>query len=168
MPYSPRRRAGVIGEGIVVGLVGAAVVALWFLVYDLAHGTPLRTPTLLGAALFEGATLSPEAARASLVLSYSVVHLVAFVVFGLVLAGLFALADREPVVLFGAFMLLCCLQVAAVALLNVMAQWALEPIPWWAILAGNLLATAGMLGVLLPRHRAAWRPWMGRHDPLDA
>jgi hypothetical protein len=164
MPYSPRRRAGVIGEGIVVGLVGAAVVALWFLVYDLAHGTPLRTPTLLGAALFEGATLSPEAARASLVLSYSVVHLVAFVVFGLVLAGLFA----QPVVLFGAFMLLCCLQVAAVALLNVMAQWALEPIPWWAILAGNLLATAGMLGELLPRHRAAWRPWVGRHDPLDA
>lgn len=167
MPQSQRRTSGVIGEGIVAGLVGAAVVALWYLAYDLAHGAPLRTPTLLGGVLFGGAVSAPESAQPALVLAYSAVHLVAFALFGTALAGLFALADREPVVLFGVFMLLCCLQVAFVFLLRVMAEWALEPIPWWSILAANLLATAGMLAVLLPRHRAAWRPWTGRRDPLD-
>lgn len=169
MPHTTQRRTtGVIGEGIVVGLIGAAVVALWFLAYDLAYGAPLRTPTLLGAVLFEGATSSPEGARTMLVLAYSGIHLLLFAGLGVALAGLFALADREPAVLFGAFMLLCCLQVAFVALLRIMAEWALEPIPMWTILTGNILATAGMLAVLLPRHRAAWHPWMGRRDPLDA
>lgn len=167
MPQSQRRTTGVIGEGIMAGLVGAVVVALWYLAYDFTHGMPLRTPTLLGGVLFEGAVSAPAAAQPSLVLAYSAVHLAAFTLFGIGLAGLFALADREPIVLFGVFMLLCCLQVAFVVLLRVLAEWALEPIPWWSILVANLLATAGMLAVLLPRHRAAWRPWTGRRDPLE-
>jgi hypothetical protein len=167
MARSQRRTTGVIGEGIVAGLVGAAVVALWYLAHDFAHGMPLRTPTLLGGILFEGLMSVPETPQPSLVLAYSAVHLAAFALFGIGLAGLFALADREPIVLFGVFMLLCCLQVAFVVLLRVLAEWALEPIPWWTILVANLLATAGMLAVLLPRHRAAWRPWTGRRDPLD-
>ena len=167
MAQAQRRATGVIGEGIVAGLVGAAVVALWYLAYDFAHGMPLRTPTLLGGVLFRGAASAPDAAEPSLVLAYSAVHLATFALFGIGLAGLFALADREPMVLFGVFMLLCCLQVAFIVLLRALAEWAFEPIPWWSILVANLLATAGMLAVLLPRHRAAWRPWTGRRDPLD-
>ena len=33
------------------GLIGAAVVALWFLALDWIQGEPLRTPELLGSAL---------------------------------------------------------------------------------------------------------------------
>ena len=43
-------------EGIIAGLIGAAVVAVWFLIYDAARGRPLRTPALLGAATFQGVT----------------------------------------------------------------------------------------------------------------
>ena len=39
-------------DGIVAGIVGAATIALWFLVLDTIGGQPLRTPSLLGTALF--------------------------------------------------------------------------------------------------------------------
>jgi hypothetical protein len=163
-----RQRMGVLGEGVLVGLVGAGIVAAWFLVYDVVQGAPFRTPSLLGAALFEGAAGGAAGGVSlPLVLKYTLVHVLAFMDFGWVVAGLFAMADREPVVLFGAFMLLCCFQVAFVALLKITAEWALEPIPWWAILIGNFLATIGMLTVLFPRHAAAWRPWLKRRDPLE-
>lgn len=163
-----RQRMGVLAEGVLVGLVGAGVVAAWFLVYDIVHGVPFRTPSLLGAILFDGAA-SGAAGDVSLplVLKYTLVHVLAFIAFGWAVSGVFAMADREPVVLFGAFMLLCCFQVAFIALLKIIAEWALEPIPWWAILIGNFLATAGMLAVLFPRHAPAWRPWLKRRDPLE-
>ena len=41
-------------EGIIAGLIGAALVAVWFLIYDVARGRPFRTPSLLGMAAFEG------------------------------------------------------------------------------------------------------------------
>ena len=42
----------VLKEGIVAGLIGAAAVAVWFFVFDLARGRPLLTPGLLGALVF--------------------------------------------------------------------------------------------------------------------
>ena len=44
----------VIREGVAAGLIGAAVVALWFLVLDSVVGRPLYTPAALGSALLYG------------------------------------------------------------------------------------------------------------------
>ena len=49
-------------DGSIAGIFGAAVVALFFLAVDLAEGVPLRTPGLLGTALFLGRSLPPDAA----------------------------------------------------------------------------------------------------------
>jgi hypothetical protein len=150
-----------VREGIWGGLLGAVVVALWFLAYDTAAGAPLRTPALLGAALFQGLR-DPAALHATvpLVLQYTIVHGAAFVAFGLAAAGLLALADREPRVLFGFVMLFCCFEVFFAALLTILAEWLLEAVPWWTILAGNLLAAVVMLGYFFREHRVAWREFM--------
>lgn len=147
----------VFREGLMAGLAGAAAVAGWFLIYDVAAGVPLRTPALLGAALFHG--LRDPAAlviTAPLVLTYTVVHGLAFMAFGWATAGLLALADREPRLLFGLFMLFCCFEVFFVALVMILAEWLLEALAPWAILTGNLLAALVMLGVLFRSHRMAW------------
>jgi hypothetical protein len=151
----------VVREGSAGGLLGGAVVALWFLAYDAAAGVPLRTPALLGAALFHG--LREPALlviTAPLVLQYTVVHGVAFVLFGLAAAGLLALADREPRLLFVLVMLFCCFEVFFAALVAVLAEWLLEAVPWWTILAGNLLAALVMLAYFLRGHRLAWREFL--------
>ena len=41
-------------EGIIAGTLGAATIALWFLVLDILAGRPLYTPNVLGTALFTG------------------------------------------------------------------------------------------------------------------
>lgn len=66
-PRVARRSAHALREGVTVGLIGAAIVMLWFFLVDLAAGAPLRTPALLGAALFDGAryadAVTPTARR---------------------------------------------------------------------------------------------------------
>ena len=37
-----------VREGIIAGLIGAVVVAVWFLIYDAARGRPFRTPRCSG------------------------------------------------------------------------------------------------------------------------
>jgi hypothetical protein len=152
------RWTGVAREGTLAGLAGALVVALWFLLYDVAAGVPLRTPALLGAALFHGLR-DPGALVISLplVLQYTVVHGLAFLAFGWMAAGLLALADREPRLLVGFAMLFCCFEVFFFAMIATLAQWLFESLAWWTILAGNLLAAAVMVGVFFRGHRVAWR-----------
>jgi len=152
-------------EGLVSGLLGAGAVAVWFLVYDVAAGVPLRTPALLGAALFHGLRdASALVITAPLVAEYTAVHGLAFVLFGWVAAALLALADREPRLLFAFIMLFCCFEVFTFAMIAALAQWLLEAIAWWTILAGNLLASGVMLGYFLRGHRVAWREFLHAHE----
>jgi len=152
-------------EGLVSGLLGAGAVAVWFLLYDVAAGVPLRTPALLGAALFHGLR-DPSALviTAPLVAEYTAVHGLAFVLFGWVAAALLALADREPRLLFAFIMLFCCFEVFTFVMIQALAQWLLEAIAWWTILAGNLLASAVMLGYFLRGHRVAWGKFLHAHE----
>ena len=148
-------------EGVLAGLAGAVAVAVWFLLYDLAAGVPLRTPALLGAALLHGLR-DPGALVITLplVLQYTAVHGLAFIAFGCAAAGLLALADREPRLLVGFFMLLCCFEVFFFAMLATLAEWLLESLAWWTILTGNLIAALVMLAVLFRSHRVAWREFL--------
>ncbi|HEY7040698.1 MAG TPA: hypothetical protein VID28_17675 [Methylomirabilota bacterium] len=150
-----------VREGIWAGLLGAAAVAVWFLVYDTAAGVPLRTPALLGAALFHGLR-EPSALQITLplVLLYTVVHGAAFVAFGIAAAGLLTLADRDPRLIFGLVMLFCCFEVFFAAMLTILAEWLLEAIPWWTILGGNLVAAIVMLGFFFREHRVTWREFL--------
>jgi hypothetical protein len=151
----------VAGEGARAGLAGAGAVALWFLLYDLAAGTPFRTPALLGAAVFHG--LRDPGALAvtpALVVQYTLVHGAAFIVFGGLAAGLLALADREPRLLFAFIMLFCCFEVFFVCMVAALAEWLFEALAWWSILAGNLLGALAMLAVLFREHRVAWREFI--------
>jgi hypothetical protein len=143
----------VLYEGILVGLAGAAAVAAWFLVLDLVTATPFRTPALLGAVLFDGLrdpaalTITP-----TLVLKYTAVHGLAFLIFGWAIAGLFALAERDRHLLFGVFMLFCCFEVAVLAAMMILGAWLLDTLQPWAILGGNLVAALVMLGLLFRDH----------------
>jgi hypothetical protein len=148
-----RGRGPVLREGVIVGLIGAAIAMVWFLVVDVAAGAPLRTPAMLGAALFH-AVRNPGvvAVTAPLVLGYTGVHLAGFVLFGLAVSGLFALAEREKRVLALIFMLGCCLAVAFVMVVYVLGQWLREAMTPWVFLSGHLVAALGVVAALVYFH----------------
>lgn len=50
----PRSSGSVIRQGILAGVVGATILAFWFLVVDALAGQPLRTPGFLAGALLPG------------------------------------------------------------------------------------------------------------------
>lgn len=151
-PRVARRRTHALREGITVGLIGAAIVMLWFFIVDLAAGVPLRTPALLGAALFDGARSEVVTPTARLVVGYTAVHLAGFVALGLGVAGLFALAEREKRVLALIFMLGCCLAVVFLAMVYLLAQWLGQAVTPAIFLAGHILGAAAMVGALAYFH----------------
>lgn len=152
-PRVSRRSTHALREGITVGLIGAAIVMLWFFIVDLAAGAPLRTPALLGAALFDGARHTDTVApTARLVVGYTAVHLAGFVALGLGVAGLFTLAEREKRVLALIFILGCCLAVVFLAMVYGLSQWLGQAVTPAIFLAGHVLGAAAMVAALAYFH----------------
>src|SRR5438132_13476469 len=148
-PISPQAEApNVYAEGILAGLVGAGTIALWFLILDTIRGRPFYTPTVLGTALFGGgAGLSAPAqlpASLDLVLSFTWVHVLAFLLIGVAAARLLALADRDPDFGFGGVALFVVFEFAFVLVSLAFAEPILHALAWQAVLVGNLLAAAAV------------------------
>ena len=91
-PVAPPRASGEddvpwVREGIVAGVLGAAVIAVLFFVVDVAHGRPLWTPHALGTALFLGELAPPDAAVSpALIGGYTFIHGWVFVSVALIVA----------------------------------------------------------------------------------
>ena len=83
-------------EGIIAGILGAAVVALWFLILDLViQGRPLFTPNLLGQLLLDrGSPVDLTGLKPGLIAGYTVLHFALFALFGIALTQLVHLAAR--------------------------------------------------------------------------
>jgi hypothetical protein len=159
---------GVAREGALAGVIGAVVVAVWFLICDAAAGEIFRTPAVLGAAIFQGIS-DPSAVRITLplVLSYTALHFFAFVIFGIATAVLLRAADYEPVFALAAIFLLAIFEIFFVGALAAFDQAALTALGFWKILAGNVLAMIAMLGFFETRHRGWWSRFRDRWEVLQ-
>lgn len=145
----------VLREGLVSGLIGAAVVAVWFLLLDGLFRQPMFTPAALGSLIFHGAA-SPEEVRltSATVWSYTVFHVAAFLLFGMVISALVAQIDRTPSFVFGVVLLAVVFEVFFVVMVASLGTWVLETFAWWSVLGGNLLAGVSMGAYLWGRHPA--------------
>ncbi len=132
-------------EGLVGGLIGAAAVALWFLIVDLVAGRPFFTPAMLGSAVFWGAR-DPAQVQVTFaaVIGYTMIHLLAFCVVGTIAAGLASLAEGFPSTLFLAVVFFAIFEFGFYVLVAVVAQSLLGALAWWAVALGNLIAAAGI------------------------
>lgn len=146
-------------EGIIAGIIGAATIAIWFLLVDVVNGRPLYTPTLLGTALFKrGAGLAALASPESLpidfemVLMFSFVHGLTFVVIGGTVSRMLGVAEHNPNIGFGILLLFVVLEFGFVAVNMVFAEAVLRALAWQSVLIGNLLGTAAMAGYFWFQH----------------
>ena len=146
----------VYGEGIRAGLAGAVAIAVWFLVLDILHGRPLYTPTVLGTAVFRGvgALTDPASLRPSLemVVSFTWIHTLIFVLFGMAAAWLIGLAERDSHYGFGILLLFAIFQSCFIFACMLFFEPVLHALTWQAIIVGNLLAAAAMAAVFWRRH----------------
>ncbi len=153
----------IVADGVMAGLLGGLIIALWFLIFDAASGHPLQTPALLAAALLHGARtpVTLTAPAWTLVAEYTVAHFAVFAVLGAIGALLIDGAESHPE-LFGTLLIFTiAFEVFFIALVMLAGPAASAAMPWWKIIVGNLMATAGMLGFFLWRQPSLAQNIMG-------
>jgi hypothetical protein len=148
-----RHHHSLVQEGFVTGVIGAVLVAVWFLITDLLQGRPLSTPSVLGqVVLYQN--VEPQVVPALLgpVLAYTLFHFGAFVVFGIGLTQLVHLAMSSPLARFGLLVIVVCFELFFVFMTYAVFWQTSYLFPWWSVLAANTLSLAGMGAYLYRRH----------------
>jgi hypothetical protein len=152
-------------NGVLAGIVGAAVVAVWFLAVDLVtRGLPFYTPSLLGSIIFAGADASEVTGlNGAAIFAYTGLHGILFLAAGALLAWMFTQFESNPQV--GLVLLLLFVTFEAILWgVGVSLVPALAGVVGaWAILVANVASAAAMFAFLLRRHphaldrlRQAW------------
>ena len=140
-----------VREGVVAGLIGAAAVAIWFFVLDVVAGRPFGTPARLGesvASLFGGIG---GGSAAFYVVGYTVFHVIAFCLSGIVMSAVVNKAEDEPSLLFGLLILFVAFEIAWYGMTAILARdEAYGPLAWYQVMIANLIA-ATVMGVYLFR-----------------
>ena len=141
-------KAMVYLDGVIAGIIGAAVIATWFLFLDAVIRLPFYTPTVLGTALNMGAGDVPSnqdvQVSLKLTLMYTWVHGLAFIVLGEIAAYLLLFAASKPNLRFGFLLLFVILEFGFIGTAVLFAEPVLHQLAWPTVLLGNLLAAAGM------------------------
>src|SRR5438128_11383031 len=161
--YDPSRDAArLYQEGMIAGVIGAATVAVWFLLLDTAAGRPLYTPTVLGTAIFRRAALaSPETLSVSLEMvgMFTWVHMLVFAALGGLASRLLGMAERNPSWGFGLLLFAVVFEFGFVAAALVFAAPVLRLIPWPSVVVPTLLASGATSAYLPGTHpRLVERP----------
>src|SRR6266513_1591810 len=126
----------ILREGFIAGLIGAAAVALWFLIVDVIAGRPFFTPAMLGSAQVVIAF--------SRVLPYTMIHICAFIIVGTVAAALAAEVEVAPPTLYLIVVSFAVFEFGFYIMLAVLAQPLLGALAWWNVAIGNAIAAYGM------------------------
>ncbi len=158
---------GVVREGVVAGLIGALIVAAWFVVADFANGQPFYTPALLGTLLFNGLQQSgPITPSLALVLGYSVMHFFAFIMFGIAASITMAASEHEPLVALGVLVLFLWFELCFAGFVTLLDQRAIGEIGWWNVIGGNVLALVAIFIYYEIRHPRVLPRMMERWDEM--
>ncbi len=142
----------ILDGGLVAGLIGySTVVGVMAVVNVLAGRSPFYTAALFGAALFYHLREPAELIVApGPVLSYNMVHLLAFLALGTTASWLVTLSERYPTAQYLILVILIFVAFHVYAALLLFAQPLLGSSAWWEIGVGSV-AAAGTMGTYLWR-----------------
>lgn len=143
-------------EGVVSGFLGATAVAVWFFIIDVIRGDPLLVPAGLGHGMLHALGITGVDGRIPLVVAYTILHYVAFILVGWMAAAVLHRGERHPSVLIGALLLFVVFEVTFFALSSIIARVSTLGTPGWLlVLIGNLIAALVMGAYLWRAHRGA-------------
>ncbi len=158
--WSLLKKYPILYDGLITGLVGAAAVAVWFFLVDMAANTPFATPAALGSAVLLGASNPSEVQfNLGVILAYSFLHLGAFFAVGIAFAWLAHQVQHASGFWMRAVAVLVLLEGLFMGTLEIMSGWVIGELGWWVVLMANLLAVTAM-GIWI------WRQHPGLREKL--
>ena len=145
-------------EGVVTGLIAYAAVAIFYLAFDLlaARGA-LFTVNRIGLLMLNGSvdlvvTGQPMPLDIAAIVGYSVVHLVASLLIGVLVCRLVHEAELQPMLAQVALLFIVAGFAATIAGIGLLSTPIRDVLPWWSIMAANALAVLVAGLVLIRRH----------------
>jgi hypothetical protein len=156
---------GIVENGILAGILGASVVAIWYFIVDaVARGMPFYTPSLLGSVVFAGADARQVTGiDGAMIFAYTGLHGFLFLSAGVILAWMFYHCEKNPQVGFVLLLLFLTFEAilwgVGVSIIPALAG----AVGAWTILVANVASAVAMFTFLLRRHpdaiqrlREAW------------
>ena len=148
-----QKNHSILGEGLLTGLVGALIVAVWYLIYDMGRGQIGYTPNVLGQ-VFVGRdtmpavhTIVPQA-----VADFALLHFVLFSLFGIGLVFVTHLASRNPSLRMGVWLGLVIAFLFFLGHLVMLYSMTSQRFPWVSSVVGSCLGIGTMGWFLWRRH----------------
>jgi hypothetical protein len=140
-------------EGTVTGAIGALIVAAWYFIVDTAEGQPFHTPNILGKILFR-ASLPPGVRQImpNVVLGYTIVHFMIFLLMGMGLTLLVHMASRNIALRMGVWIGLVVTFGLFAGLTYMVGMSTGDRLSPWSVVSGSLFGVLGMGGYLWWRH----------------
>ena len=152
----------VLREGLVVGMIGYASVAILYAVIDLfgARG-PLYTVDLLGKSVFMGlrdpAVLAlPMQPDMMAMFWYNGLHLLVSLAIGLTVTGLVEHAERRPSMARMVLFTIVAGFVVTIAAVGLMTAPMRPVLPWWSIVVSNTAAVVAAGAYLMSKRPGTW------------
>ncbi len=146
-----------IVQGLVAGVIGATILAVWFLVIDTIEGRPFYTLVFLADILAQVDEAGPSVVFIAL---YTVFHYGAFCLVGIAVAWLMSKFRVFPPLLSGlvlGFVLFDLVFYLSVLLTGVDV---VERLGWPSVLFGNLLSGVGLMGYLHVKSETPSALWL--------
>jgi hypothetical protein len=153
-------------EGLLAGVIGGLVVAVWYIAVDLSRGQLGYTPNVLGQVFVARDTVPTGQILPQAVAEYSLLHFGVFFLLGVILAGLTHMAIRNPALRMGVWLGLVITFLFFLGFLFMLYSATDQRFPWWPALGGALLGI-GSIGLYLWRRHPALRGTF-REAPLGA
>jgi hypothetical protein len=160
------RPPSVAVRGALAGIIGAAVLALWFLVVDLIRGEPFGTVTFLSGILTGREIADPAIGPIAL---YTLFHFGVFTLLGVALAYVFERTPIIPNVLMGIAVGLLLFAGVFYAGILVTGPDVTQALGWPELLVGNVLAGIWVmeaLRLLGPERERGWWESLGESTML--
>jgi hypothetical protein len=132
----------ILVHGAIGGLIAGGVVAIWFLILDLATAEPFHTPAILASAILANES---TVATFRVVATYTVLHFGVFALLGMATAWFIRAIGATPGLLFGAVFGLGVLDSVHYGALLVTGARVLTVLPVMHVLGANLLGGMAMM-----------------------
>jgi len=162
-----QHRHDLLREGIFTGVLGAVAVAGWFLVIDVMQGRLFATPSVLGQViLFNNPKPVITPVQTGPIVAYTLLHVGAFIGFGIAITHLVHLAMYSPLVRFALMIVAVVFELFFFMVTYALFTGTSNLFPWWSVLGANTLSLLAMSFYLLRRHPGLKRQY--EREPLGA
>jgi hypothetical protein len=140
-----QRPSQTIMRGAIAGLVGAAALAIWFLLIDAVRGELFATPTFVASALLG---LNGARPTLTLLIAYTAVHFLVFMAIGAAVAWALDRAHLPAYMALGLVLGFLLFDLIFYAGVIVTGANVVDALGWPQVLVGNLIAALALMGYL--------------------